>query len=174
MRLDLESNTLTPQTIATGLNRPRVAGLMTGGRCDVAKEEGGQWARRIDRSHHRFDDDPVGQLFEPDLAVSPGDPAHCFWQKMGSPPGSIYRFDFRLSAPHRPRTNAPNRRTSRTLLCRTRRDACGPRRLDGRIFRGAERIDARSRRASLSGQFVSLGCRRLGIGPSRDRYQQRR
>jgi hypothetical protein len=102
VRIDLTAATLSPQTIATGLNGPNWL-VMTGGKLwstqDVDQGQGDTLVS-IDPNTGATSTLP-GAYYEPDLAVSPGDPSTLFVVEDGLSGGNLYRFDVSASPPTR-------------------------------------------------------------------------
>jgi hypothetical protein len=102
VRIDLTAATLSPQTIATGLNGPNWL-VLTGGELwstqDVNEGQSDTLVS-IDPNTGVTTTLP-GTYYEPDLAVSPGDPSTLFVAEDGLSPGTIYRFAVSASPPTR-------------------------------------------------------------------------
>jgi hypothetical protein len=97
VRIDLTAATLTPQTVATGLNGPQWL-VMTAGK--LWTTEGTQWASVVSVDPTNGTKTALsGSYYDPDLAVSPGAPSTLFIAEDGLSPGSIYRFDVSTTPP---------------------------------------------------------------------------
>jgi hypothetical protein len=97
VRLKLGASSPTPEQVASGLNHPQWL-VMTGGRLWTTEDPTGQWGSvmSVDPSSGATAALP-GSYYQPDLAVSPGDPNTLFVAEDGLSPGAIFRFDVSTS-----------------------------------------------------------------------------
>lgn len=100
VQIPLASTPLTPSTVATGLTDPTWL-VDTGGKLWAAEQspEGFGAVASVDPATGAVGTLTNMQIYDPDLAVSPGDPNTLFVAADGLSPGAVYRYDVSTSTP---------------------------------------------------------------------------
>jgi hypothetical protein len=113
VRIDLTSSPLSPATVTTGLNGPRWL-VMTGGALwTTSGGGGGEQSKVVSVDPTTGVTTPLaGTYYEPDLAVSPGDPNTLFIAQDGLSPGSVYRIDVSTSPPKQVAYSGPTEQSN--------------------------------------------------------------